>query len=184
MHSSGSMIKHPPEFVDAVDRADVDARAIFDVDARLGDDVRHGGECIDRAQSRRCGQLGDDLGHSLDQRGLHDHLVEAGRVRTLEPRLVGVIREAEDRNVGPGVHDFLGLDASDVHDHEIRRMDAVGRDQAMPVQQGFELPPEEQIDPCEQDGRHELEFIQSRGGSASPSPLRHDRGRASKIRLM
>jgi hypothetical protein len=27
--------------VDAVDRADVDARAVFDVDAGLGDDVRH-----------------------------------------------------------------------------------------------------------------------------------------------
>jgi hypothetical protein len=27
--------------VDAVDRADVDAGAIFDVDAGLGDDVRH-----------------------------------------------------------------------------------------------------------------------------------------------
>jgi hypothetical protein len=37
--------------VDAVDRADVHARAIFDVDAGLGDDVRHGGECIDRAQT-------------------------------------------------------------------------------------------------------------------------------------
>jgi hypothetical protein len=30
--------------VDAVDRADVDAGAVFDVDAGLGDDVRHGGE--------------------------------------------------------------------------------------------------------------------------------------------
>jgi hypothetical protein len=29
--------------VDAVDRADVNAREIFDVDAGLGDDVRHGG---------------------------------------------------------------------------------------------------------------------------------------------
>ena len=30
--------------MDAVDRADVDARAIFDVDAGLGDDVRHARE--------------------------------------------------------------------------------------------------------------------------------------------
>jgi hypothetical protein len=30
-------------FVDAIDRADVDARAVFDVDARLRDDVSHGG---------------------------------------------------------------------------------------------------------------------------------------------
>ena len=33
----------PLEHVDAVDRADVDAREVFDVDARLGDDVRHAG---------------------------------------------------------------------------------------------------------------------------------------------
>jgi hypothetical protein len=31
----------PLELVDAVDRADVDAREVFDVDAGLGDDVRH-----------------------------------------------------------------------------------------------------------------------------------------------
>jgi hypothetical protein len=30
--------------VDAVDRANVDARKIFDVDAGLGDDVRHSTE--------------------------------------------------------------------------------------------------------------------------------------------
>ena len=33
----------PLRLVDAVDRADVDARQVFDVDAVLGDDVRHGG---------------------------------------------------------------------------------------------------------------------------------------------
>ena len=33
------------ELVDAVDRADVDAREVFDVDAGLGDDVRHAREC-------------------------------------------------------------------------------------------------------------------------------------------
>ena len=44
MHSSGSMIRMRLEHVDAVDRADVDAREIFDVDAGLGDDVRHASE--------------------------------------------------------------------------------------------------------------------------------------------
>ena len=34
----------PLELVDAVDRADVDAGAVFDVDAGLGDDVRHARE--------------------------------------------------------------------------------------------------------------------------------------------
>ena len=45
----------PPELVDAVDRADVDARAVLDVDAGLGDDVRHAGE--------------SSLGMGLDYRG-------------------------------------------------------------------------------------------------------------------
>src|SRR5437764_119120 len=35
--------KDATRFVDAIDGADVDARAILDVDAGLGDDVRHGG---------------------------------------------------------------------------------------------------------------------------------------------
>ena len=33
----------PSGLMDAVDRADIDAGAILDVDARLGDHVRHGG---------------------------------------------------------------------------------------------------------------------------------------------
>ena len=38
--------QEPLELVDAVDRADVDAGAVFDVDAGLGDDVRHALEPI------------------------------------------------------------------------------------------------------------------------------------------
>ena len=38
----------PFELVDAVDWADVDAREIFDVDAGLGDDVRHAEESTER----------------------------------------------------------------------------------------------------------------------------------------
>ena len=38
----------PLELVDAVDGADVDARLVFDVDAGLGDDVRHAGESSER----------------------------------------------------------------------------------------------------------------------------------------
>src|SRR4029079_15877814 len=34
----------PLELVDAVDRADIDARAVLDVDTGLGDDVRHARE--------------------------------------------------------------------------------------------------------------------------------------------
>jgi hypothetical protein len=72
----------------------------------------------------------------------------------------------------------------------------------MPVQQGFELPPEEQIDPCEQDGRHsanlavfprKIEICQADFDPARPLKRRFApatdhrqplRPRASKIRLM
>ena len=143
--------------MDAVDGTDVDARAVFDVDARLGDDVRHGGECSDPAPAklrRSFGQLGDELRAPLDERRLDDDLVEAGRVGALEPRLVRVVRVAEDRHVRPGVDYLVGLDARDVDDDEIRRVDAVARDQMVVRQQPFELAPEEEVDPCEQDRRH------------------------------
>jgi hypothetical protein len=35
-------VEHPLAFVDAVDRAFIDAGLVLEVDARLGDHVRHG----------------------------------------------------------------------------------------------------------------------------------------------
>ena len=91
---------------------------------------------------------------ALDERGLHDHLVEAGRVRPLKAGLVRVVRVAQDRDVRPGVHDLLRLDARDVGDDEIRRIDAVARDQLVARQQPLQLSTEEEIDPDEQDRGH------------------------------
>ena len=145
--------QHPAELVDAVDRTDVHAGAIFDVDARLGDDVRHAAS-LARGSERRRGQLGDETGDALDERRLDEHLVEAGRVRALQARLVGVVREADDRDVRPRVDDLVGLDARDVADHEVGQLDAVGRDQVVPLEQRLELPPKEEVDSREQDRRH------------------------------
>src|SRR5581483_8339689 len=43
----------PLELVDAIDRADVHAGPVFDVDARLSDDVRQGGPTLPRQAAPR-----------------------------------------------------------------------------------------------------------------------------------
>ena len=139
--------------MDAVHRADVDARPVFDVDAGLGDDVRHGAESSRSAVSSAT----SSRGRPLHERRLDDHLVEAGRVRALKPGAVGVVREAHDRDVRPRVGDLLGLDARDVGDHEIGWIDAVARDEAMLGQQPLELASEEEVDPGQQDRRHDAD---------------------------
>src|SRR5713101_1206859 len=72
-------------------------------------------------RSARTRQLRDEVAAPLDQRGLHDHLVEP----------VGVVRVAEDRHVGIRVGDLLGIDPCDVDDHEVRRIGVIDRDETM-----------------------------------------------------
>src|SRR5215218_11209334 len=79
-------------------------------------------EVYPAVSDRRRGQLGNDLGNPLGQRRLHEHLVEARRVRALEACLVGVVREADDRDVRPGVDHLLRLDPGDVADDEVGRV--------------------------------------------------------------
>src|ERR687887_303469 len=100
------------EAVDALLGTDVDAGAIFDVDAGLGDDVRHCGLLYWR------GQLLDELRCALLERVLDDDLIEAGRVGAAQSGGVRVPAEAEDRNVGIRVRNLFGIDARDVGDHE------------------------------------------------------------------
>ncbi len=116
--------------------------------------------CPSRREPR---ELGDQLGRPLDERGLHDHLVEARCVRALEARLVRVVRVPDDRNVGPGVDDLLRLDPRDVRDHEIGRSDAVARHEPVPGKQALELPAEEEVDPSQQDRRHGADTSTARG---------------------
>src|SRR5438876_3312062 len=67
---------------------------------------------------------------------------------------VGVSAEAEDRNVRVGVGDLLRIDARDVRDHEIGPVHTVGRDEMVARKKDLQLPPEERVDPTEQDRRH------------------------------
>ena len=142
----------PVRLVDAVHRADVHAGLVFDVDTGLGDDVRHAATLPKPSARRR--QLVDELPRALDERGLHHHLVEPGGVGGSQTGRVRVVRVAENGDVRERVRDLFGLAAGDVHDHEIRRIGVVDRDEVMLRQERLELPPEEQVDPTEQDRRH------------------------------
>ena len=139
----------PLEVVDAVDRADVDAREVFDVDAGLGDDVRHA-----RRQSTEAQLLDGGLQRSSSADFAITWSKPAVCARA-EPGRVRVVREAEDRDVRIGVRDLLRLDPRDVADDEIGRVDAVGRDQVVLREQRLELSPEEHVDPRQQDRRHD-----------------------------
>ena len=78
-------------------------------------------------------ELVDDLPRAFHERRFDDHLVEARGVRALEAEGVRVVREAENRGLGPRVGDLLRVDAGDVADHEIGRVGAVARDEPMPA---------------------------------------------------
>src|SRR6266571_5025964 len=62
--------------------------------------------------------------------------------------------EPHDRDVRICIGDLLRIDAADVRDHEIGPVDAVGRDEMVSRQKGLQLPPEERVDPTEQDRGH------------------------------
>ena len=72
----------------------------------------------------------------------------------LQARLVGVVCEAEDRDVGPSVDHRVGVDPCDVGDHEVGCVDAVRGHEVVSRKETLELPPEEEVDPREQDRRH------------------------------
>src|SRR6185437_6338690 len=158
------------ELVDAVDRADVHAGEVFDVDAGLGDDVRHSG--AQSSQTGRSGrQLLDDLLRPLVQGRLGHHLVEARGMRTPQSLGVRVVREAEDRYIGPGVCDLVRVDAGDVRDHAVGRVDVVDRDQVVAGEKPLQLPAEEEVDPHQQDRRHAANVAPSRLVSNAVSKL-------------
>jgi len=75
-------------------------------------------------------------------------------VRATKSGRVGVIREAEQRHLGKVVRDVLGVDPSDVRDHEVGRLDALRRDEVMSGEQRFQLASDEEVDPYEQDRCH------------------------------
>jgi hypothetical protein len=72
----------------------------------------------------------------------------------LESRFVGVVRVAEDRDVGPSIDDFLRLHARDVGDDEVGRINAVARHEPLVRKEPLQLSTEEEIDPNQQDRGH------------------------------
>ena len=140
--------EHAAGLVDAVHGADVDTGLVLDIDAGLGDDVRHGGLLYRRQQGI------DHLMWTLEQRRFHDHPVEPRRVRAAQAGGVRVVRKTKDRDIGIAVCDVGRVDARDVGDHEIGWLDTVGGLEAMLREERLELAPEEEVDPCEQDRSH------------------------------
>jgi hypothetical protein len=102
----------------------------------------------------RCKKAIDQLPGALEQRRFCDHLVESGPVSPAQTGGVGVVREAEDRHVRERLRDVVRVDARDVGDHEIGRLDAVRGLETVLGQDGLELPPDEEVDPTQQDRRH------------------------------
>jgi hypothetical protein len=75
-------------------------------------------------------------------------------MRTPESDRIGVVRESENRDLGPRLGDVFGFDPREVANDQIRWVDAVPSHQPMVGEKPVELRPEEQVDPHEQDRRH------------------------------
>src|SRR5688572_18866642 len=106
-------------------------------------------------------QFVNHVRRALHERRFRKHLVEARLVRTTQSGGVRVAREADDRDVRIGIGDLVRLDAGDVRDHELGRLDRVRRDELMAREQHIELAAEEEIDPREQDRRHAVSVATS-----------------------
>src|SRR5919109_4098951 len=147
MHSSGSMTSIlSPWWMQSTGQTSTQDRSLMSMQ---GSAMMY----VTRASLRD--ELVDQLCRSLGQRGANDDPVQTGRLGRTEARGVGVVREAEDGHVRIGLGHLIGLDARDVADHEVGRVDAVGRDElVVGAQERIELSPEEEIDPNQQDRRH------------------------------
>src|SRR5262249_55017008 len=147
MHSSGSITRmRPNSWMQSTGQTSTHERSLMSMQGSAMMYVTR--SILATACGRRpwllLDELVDELGRPLDERGLDDHLVEAGGMGPLQPGLVGVIRETEDRDLGPRVDDLVRLDARDVADHEIGLVDAVGGDQVVARQERFELASKEE----------------------------------------
>src|SRR5262245_56760668 len=99
-------------------------------------------------------QLVHELRRALRKRRLRHDLVETRLVGVAQAGRVLVVRKAEQRRVGIGVRDLVGIDSRDVRDHEVGRFDTVGCDQVVPGEGRLELAAKEELDAGQQDGRH------------------------------
>jgi predicted metal-dependent hydrolase/8-oxo-dGTP pyrophosphatase MutT (NUDIX family) len=65
-----------------------------------------------------------------------------------------MVREAQNRHLGVGVRNLIGVDPGDVRNDKVRRVDAFGRDETMAAEGCLKLAAEKEIDAREQDRRH------------------------------
>ena len=84
------------------------------------------------AGSRSRGERLEKELQSSFRRRFREHVVEAGGVGGAQSGRVGVVREADDRDVRIGVRHLVRVDARDVHEHEVRVLGVVHRDETMP----------------------------------------------------
>src|SRR5262245_22957047 len=152
MHSSGSMIRiRSNSWMQSTGQTSTHERSLMSM---------HGSAMmyVTAAQSTEAYGSGcevfDEAFRALVEGRFGDDLVEPRLVRAAEALGVGVVREAEQRHVRVGVRDLVRVDPRHVRDHAVGRVDAVGGRQMMPREKAFQLPPEEEIDPYQQDRRH------------------------------
>ena len=154
--------------MDAVDGADVDAGAVLDVDAGLGDDVRHG------AYSTGASSPSISSRARSNERGFRDTWSKPAACARRSPAVSVWFVKPRIGTSGIGVRDVVRVDPRDVCDHEIGRVDSVRGLEAMLREQCLELPAEEEVDPTRQDRRH--------AASRTIAPCATDYKRASRLR--
>ena len=71
-----------------------------------------------------------------------------------QARGVRVIRVPEQRHVGEVLGDVVRVDAGDIGDHQVRRLDTRSRGKTVAGKQALQLAADEEIDPQEQDRCH------------------------------
>src|SRR5262249_16429854 len=191
MHSSGSMTRiRSAVWMQSTGQTSTQERSLMSIQgsAMMYVTALTVDSCPERALRepsvfRRSCELRHEILEPLGERRFREYLVEACGVRGAETGRVGVIREADDRDVGIRVRDLLRIDARHVRDDEVGTLRVIDCDETMSRQERLELPPHEQIDPTEQDRGH-VGRLKRSGDSvqegarrdSSPALLRSARG--------
>src|SRR3954452_1505496 len=153
MHSSGSITRmRSNSWMQSTGQTSTQDRSLMSMQGSAMMYVTGGDQCNQTQPSGR--QLFDDLLRALVERRFRHHLIEAGGVCAAQAVRVGVVREAQDRDLRIGVGDLVRVDPRDVRDHTVGRVDALDGDQVMAGEQPLELPTEEEVDAHQQDRRH------------------------------
>src|SRR4029079_7861374 len=115
MHSSGSMIKiRSNSWMQSTGQTSTQERSLMSIQ---GSEMMYviSSEPSNEARgaissSVDAHELVHNLARAVDERGLHDHLVEARGVRAPHTPRVRVVREPEDRRVRPRARHVVGVD--------------------------------------------------------------------------